>query len=88
MSLIRSQNSFYLQRTNSVSTYISNLKVLPHEQIKRGGGVTSDRANATAAVTQETQAQVGTKLCILFKQHLWELHTKTHSFTLYTRRWV
>lgn len=56
-------------------TYVSNLKVLSHEQIKRGGGVTSDRTDTTAAVTQKTQTQVGTKFCVLFKQHLWELQT-------------
>lgn len=57
----------------SVWTYISDLKVLPHQQVKRGRSVTPDGTNTAAAVTQETQAQVGTKLCVLLKQHLGEL---------------
>lgn len=65
-----------------VWTYISDLKVLPHEQVKRGRGVTPDGTNTTAAVTQETQAQVGTKLRVLFKQHLWELDIHMWTFTL------
>lgn len=65
----------------SVQTYISNLKVLPHEEVERGGGVTPDCADAAAAVTQETQAQVGTQLRVLFKQHLWELDKHTQVFT-------
>lgn len=46
--------------------------------------MTSDRADTAAAVTQETQAQVCTKLRVLLKQHLWELYTKTHSVTSYS----
>lgn len=41
--------------------------------------MTSDWTDTAAAVTQKTQAQVGTKLCVLFKQHLWELHTHTNT---------
>lgn len=67
-------------RISSVYTYISDLKVLPHEQVKRGWGVTSDWGDATAAVAQQTKAQVGTKLSVLFKQHLWELSTNQYSF--------
>lgn len=52
---------------DSLFTYISNLKVLSHEQIKGGRGVTSDRADAAAAVAQQTQTQVCTKFCVLFK---------------------
>lgn len=45
--------------------------------------MTSDRTDTTAAVTQKTQAQVCTKLSILFKQHLWELHTQANNTLLH-----
>lgn len=64
-------------KTQPQKTYISDLKVLPHEQVERSGGVTPDGADAAAAVTQETQAQVGAQLRVFFKQHLWELDKTT-----------
>lgn len=70
--------------TQLAQTYISDLKVLPHEQVERSGGVTPDGADAAAAVTQEAQAQVGTQLRVLLEQHLWELDETRQTFEVKT----
>lgn len=67
-------------------SYISNLKVLSHEEVEGGTGMGSDGANATATIPQETQAQVSTLLCLLLKQQLWKLNTHIKTFTLRQKR--
>lgn len=54
-------------------TYVPNLKVLPHQKVKRGTRVRPYRADAAATVSQEPQAQVCTLLSLFFKQQLREL---------------
>lgn len=56
------------------STYIANLKVLPHEEVEGGTGVGSDGAYAAAAAPQQSQAQISTLLRFLLKEQLRKLH--------------
>ena len=45
--------------------YISNFKILPHEEVERGRGLGS---KAAAAVTQQSEAQIGTQFRFLIEQ--------------------
>lgn len=62
-------------------THVSNLKVLPHEEVEGGAGVGSDGTYATAAAPQKSQAQVCTLLRLFFKQKFRELKTQIHFIT-------
>lgn len=73
-----------MEQPNEVQqdTHIPNLKVLPHEEVKRGTGVWPYGADTAATVSQEPQAQIRTLFRLFFKQQLWELETQ------HVRKWV
>ena len=48
--------------------YISNFKILPHEEVERGRGLGSKAADVAAAVTQQSEAQIGTQFRFLIEQ--------------------
>ena len=53
--------------------YISNFKILPHEEVERGRGLGS---KAAAAVTQQSEAQIGTQFRFLIEQKAGKLLNK------------
>lgn len=54
-------------------TYIPNLKVLPHEKVKRGTSMGPYGTDAAAAMSEKPEAQISTLLCLFLKQELRKL---------------
>jgi hypothetical protein len=54
-------------------TYIPDLKVLPHEEVKGGTSVRPDCTDAATAMTEKPEAQIRTLLCLFLKQELRKL---------------
>lgn len=59
--------------SNVPQTYISYLKVLSHEEIKRCTGLGSNTTESRAAVVKESGTKVSTQLRVIFKQQFREL---------------
>jgi len=66
-------NSEYFSCNAAAVTYISNLKVLPHEQVEWSAGVSTDIRQHWTAMSQQSQAQIGALLCVVLKQQLRKL---------------
>lgn len=86
--------SIFLPTTNQhvrpieACTHVSDLEILPHQEVKGGAGVSPDGPDAAAAAPQEPQTKVGALLRLLLKQQLRKLQRQSRVYVKHFQQTV